>query len=290
MPGVAAWIETGSIWQIDVFLPYVAPGHYPNNGDVLLLAAVLPWQSDFLAHLVLWPVYALAGVGVYALARELGAARQASISAAVLILALPAVLLPALIDAYPDALMLFGFAAGLTFLVRNARSGATRDLVLAGLALGVSFGTKWYGVSAVAVVLVVWFVASLGGRPRARPRGARGADPRRPGRCSPAGSGSCATGSRRATRSSRSRSPRSGSTIFDAPRDIVRERAGFDDRRLRRRPGRLGRIHPAPVPRRARASQGPSYSPVSPSPPSGCAPRPAPPTGASSQRASPRRS
>ena len=225
MPGVAAWIETGSIWQIDVYLPYVAPGHYPNNGDVLLLAAVLPWQSDFLAHLVLWPVYALVGVAVFALARELGAARQASISAAVLILALPAVILPALINSYPDALMLFGFAAGLTFLVRNARGGAMRDLVLAGLALGVSFGTKWYGVSAVAVVLVVWFVASwAGGRGlgRAVREGAilvglvllaggvwllrnwiETGNPVFPVKVAPF-----------------------GIEIFDAPRDIVRERAG----------------------------------------------------------------
>jgi hypothetical protein len=226
MPGVAAWIETGSIWQIDVYLPSVAPGHYPNNGDVLLLAAVVPWQSDFLAHVVLWPVLAMLGVAVYALARELGGARQPALSATVLVLALPAVIIPALINMYPDSLMLFGFAAGLLFLIRHARSAAPRDLVAAGLALGLSFGTKWYGVSAVAVVLAVWFVATWArgrGLGRALRDGAalaglvllaggvwllrnwiESGNPVFPVRVAPF-----------------------GLEIFDAPRDIVREQAGF---------------------------------------------------------------
>ncbi len=78
LPNVVRWIESGSIWQIDVFLPDVAPGHYPHNGDVLLLASVLPWRDDFLAHLVLYPYWALAGVATYALGRRLGAAPLAA--------------------------------------------------------------------------------------------------------------------------------------------------------------------------------------------------------------------
>ena len=61
LPVVARWIETGSIWQIDVFLPDVSPGHYPQNGDVILLAAVLPWRNDWLAHLAVYPYWALTG-------------------------------------------------------------------------------------------------------------------------------------------------------------------------------------------------------------------------------------
>ena len=40
------------------------------------------------------------------------------------------------------------------------------DLVLAGVALGIAAGTKWYGVSSVAVVVVIW--ARRAPRPRAR--------------------------------------------------------------------------------------------------------------------------
>jgi hypothetical protein len=161
LPGVAAWIQSGSLWQIDVFLPDVAPGHYPNNGDVLLLAAVLPWSNDFLSHLVHYPVYLLTGVATYALGREVGAPRAAAAIAAALLLVTPAVLVPALISSYTDILALFGFATGILFLIRHKRTGLACELVMAGLALGVAFGTKWYGVSTVAIAVVVWALASL---------------------------------------------------------------------------------------------------------------------------------
>ncbi len=72
MPTVAGWVQTGSLWQADSYLPDLLPGHYPNNGDVLVLATVLPWDSDFLTHLVMPPFWVLTGVAVYALARETG--------------------------------------------------------------------------------------------------------------------------------------------------------------------------------------------------------------------------
>jgi hypothetical protein len=45
--------------------------------------------------------------------------------------------------------------------LRHARSGARSDLLLAGLGLGIAFGSRWYGVAAVAVVIGIWFVARL---------------------------------------------------------------------------------------------------------------------------------
>lgn len=164
LPGVARWIETGSIWQVDNLLPYVAPGNYPNNGDVILLAGVLPWHNDFLSHLSMYPFWALSGIATYALARELGARRSAAVLAGSLLAAVPAVAAPALAHSLVDTMMLFGFAAGIAFLLRHRRTGQTSDLVLAGLALGLSFGTKWYAVSSVAIVVAVWLAAGMLGR------------------------------------------------------------------------------------------------------------------------------
>lgn len=42
LPEVARWIDSGSICQIDQFLPDQAQGYYPANGNVVQLAAVLP--------------------------------------------------------------------------------------------------------------------------------------------------------------------------------------------------------------------------------------------------------
>jgi len=160
LPGVGAWIETGSIWQVDNFVADLSPGNYPNSGDVLLLAAVLPWNSDFLAHLSMYPFGLLAGASVYALAVELRAPRPAALVAGCLLVAIPAVAIPAFVHGLPDSVALFGFGTGLLFLARHRRTEATPDLVIAGLALGLAAGSKWYGVSSVAVVVCVWAVAS----------------------------------------------------------------------------------------------------------------------------------
>jgi hypothetical protein len=166
LPGVALWIQSGSIWHTTELLPNVAPGAYPSNGDLVLLAAVLPWHDDFLAHLAFYPYYALTGLAVYALAIELGATRAWATLAGALVLAIPAAAVTALVASLVDPVMLATFAAGLLFLVRHRRTRAWSDLVLAGLGLGLAFGTKWYGVSAVAIVVAVWAVARLVGRDR----------------------------------------------------------------------------------------------------------------------------
>lgn len=161
MPDVAGWIQNGTLWNISSLIAYVAPGNYPSNGDVALLAFVLPWHNDFAAHVPMYILFALTGVAAYALALCLGAGRAAAAVAGALTCAIPAIVIAALTHAITDSMMLFGFVAGTLFLVRHHHDGRTSDLVLAGLALGLSFGTKWYAVSSVAILVGVWLVARL---------------------------------------------------------------------------------------------------------------------------------
>jgi hypothetical protein len=168
LPGVARWIQSNSIWQIDQFLPGQFQGYYPNNGNIVDLAAVLPWHSEFLSRFVNLPFIALAGVATYAAGRELRAPRAAAAIAATAALSIPAVTSYIVDSPTPDAVMYAGFASGLLFLLRHARAGARGDLLLAGLGFGIAFGARWYGVAAVAVVVAVWLVARLAFERRVR--------------------------------------------------------------------------------------------------------------------------
>ena len=229
LPNVGRWIQNHTMWQIDQFAPLLAHGNYPNNGDVVLLSTVLPWQNDFLVRLPITFFLATTAVAVFAIARELHASHAASVLAAAAVVSLPVVGLATIPRALPDSLMWTTFACGVLFGLRHARSGRRSDLVLAGIALGIAAGTKWYGVSSVAVVVAIWIVARLvvARRRHATAAGLRDAtllaglsalgvlpwlvrnlllsdNPVFPLKVSPL-----------------------GLTIFDAPPDVIRDQAGF---------------------------------------------------------------
>lgn len=164
LPQVARWIQTGTLWRLDQYIVDYSNTTYPHTGNVVLLAATLPWHSAFAAGLAPVPFYVLAALGAMAAAEELGAPRRDAAAAAVVLAAVPVLARSGLQGALSDAPMLAWLAAGVLFLLRHARTGARSDLVLAGLGLGLAFGTKWYAVTAVPLVLVVWLVARRPGR------------------------------------------------------------------------------------------------------------------------------
>lgn len=166
MPGIARWIQSGSIWINNEFTPHIPTGTYPNTGDLVLMSGVLPWHNDAFVRLVNYPLLALVGLATYALARELRAPRASAALLAAMTVATRAVLAPAVQDVKPDTFMLATFGVGLVFLVRQWRSGRQSDLVLAGIGFGLAFGSRWYGISSVVVVLVVWVAVAVLARRR----------------------------------------------------------------------------------------------------------------------------
>lgn len=156
LPGVAEWIRSGSIWEVGAFLPLIQVRTYPNTGDVLSLAAILPWSDDAFLRLTPMLLLAMIGAGVYAIGRELGVSWQTAALAAVAALGADVVAVSALYSIKPDTFMLATFVGGMLFLLRNLRTGARGDLVMAGLGLGLAFGSRWYGITSVAVVLATW--------------------------------------------------------------------------------------------------------------------------------------
>lgn len=160
LPNVAMWIQNGGLWQIEEFVPYRSLGTYPDTSNLVMLGAILPFDSDFLIPLVNYPFLVVSGLAVYALGRELSAPAATSALLAACVVALPAVVRSAFVG-MADTLMLATFTPGLFFLVRERRTGARADLVLGGLGLGLAFGTKWYAVPAVAIAIAGWATLAL---------------------------------------------------------------------------------------------------------------------------------
>lgn len=156
LPGVAEWIRSGSIWEVGSFLPLIQVRTYPNNGDVLSLAAILPWSDDAFLRLTPMLLLGMIGAGVYAIGRELGASWQTAALAASSTLGAKVVVVSGLYSIKPDAFMLATFVGGILFLLRHLRTGVRSDLILAGLGLGLAFGSRWYGITSVAVVVATW--------------------------------------------------------------------------------------------------------------------------------------
>ena len=109
----------------------------------------------------MYPYVVLVAVALYALARELGAPGPAAVLLALMVTAVPVVVQPGLTRGLLDPVMYSMLATGVVFLIRHDRSGARADLILAGLALGICFGTKFYGYTVVAAVVAIWAVARI---------------------------------------------------------------------------------------------------------------------------------
>ena len=164
LPLIARWIQEHSIWVAGDLFPLQAHAAYPHNGDVVRLAAVLPWRNAFLLPLIAWPIWALGIVAAHALARELGARTWSATALAVVYAATPMVLLTTAADNVSDPLMWAMFAIGVLFLVRHVRRPRTSELVVGGIALGLALGSKWYALTCIPIVLAVWLVARLRAR------------------------------------------------------------------------------------------------------------------------------
>lgn len=160
-PGVIRYLQSGTLWQTAQYLPGQAQANYPQSGDMLLLALVLPWHSLAFVRLADPLLLGLASLAVYGTGRELSAPAPAATLAALALIAIRPTLGPALPDVLTDPAFLAGFAAGNLFLVRHWRTGARAELLLAGAGYGLALGSKWYGLTDVPLVLLAWIAVAL---------------------------------------------------------------------------------------------------------------------------------
>jgi hypothetical protein len=161
IPVAARWLQTQSLWGLHQWVPDYMSATYPQNGNVLLLATILPFERPFLATLVSPVFYGVCLLAVYALARELRAPRGAAMTAAGAMGAMPQMMDLGLQGAVTDAPAAALLAIGGLFLLRQHRDGHCGELLLAGLALGLAAGTKWYGIPFAMGIAAIWVIARL---------------------------------------------------------------------------------------------------------------------------------
>jgi hypothetical protein len=166
LPVPARWLQTGSLWHFDDLVPGWGYGAYPQTGSLFQLVALLPWHNDFALRLVNVLFMLLAVAATTELAVELGAARAAAVTFAVVGVLVPAGAAHALDHAQPDMIMASCFLAAALFLLRYLRTGAGVELALAGAGLGLSLGTKWYAGPGIVALVGVWIGGRLARRDR----------------------------------------------------------------------------------------------------------------------------
>ncbi len=155
LPLIVHWLKAGELSMMPDVFHFCGPG----NGELWTLFALA--GSERLAELAMIPIGLLLAITVAGLARELRAGVRGAATCALLALASPMVAL----QMYGSYVDLFGatFLLGSIYWVLRIarRRGDLRTAAgLAGLSLGIAFGTKLILVPWVAVVVLMFVLAA----------------------------------------------------------------------------------------------------------------------------------
>jgi len=157
------WVRAGGHFALEAPDAWTYYRYFPAHGDVWSAWVLLPFGGDLAANLANLPLWGLAGLGSYALARELGVGRPTALLGAAAVVHLPAVAYE-LRTAYVEIGLLAEVLCGLLFLVRALRSGRGGELLLGSAALGCALATKHVALPPVAAALGLFALARAFGR------------------------------------------------------------------------------------------------------------------------------
>ena len=140
----ATWLRDENLFPVFGNIPINYYGYVPANGSLWFWWWMAPSHSEFYVNLAAFPHWALLGLAVGGIARQLGARRHWPL-AAFLVLLTPTVIRFAA-TAYVDILLSSVLLAAAFFALRWMREPRWSWAVLAGLGLGLAAGTKVLGV------------------------------------------------------------------------------------------------------------------------------------------------
>lgn len=148
------WVQLGGL------APFAAPGGMdgyralPWNMELLVAWAILPFKTDLAINLINLPVFAMAALVCYAIARELGTSRMIAFWAPLFFCFSPP-MWHLVTTQYNDVLVAVLLGAGVLFLIRWHRTSAAALLIVGAAAMGLACGTK-YTALPVTLLAAAW--------------------------------------------------------------------------------------------------------------------------------------
>lgn len=150
----ATWVQRGNVAPTPLSL---CCAYYAATPELLIVVPALLQGSDSLVGAVQIPFVILGAAATAGIARAVGLSRSASAAAGALFAVTPAVLAQAPTN-YVDVMLAAWVLAALHAVTRYAQTGEARQLLLAGMAAGLVFGTKGIGL----IWAVMLFVTAAG--------------------------------------------------------------------------------------------------------------------------------
>lgn len=155
-PLIDHWLQTGSLYA-----PQCAVWHVPGNNELLGLWWAAAFSGDFWVGLMNIPAALLLALGTYELGRLVGLTPLLRHATVIAIIGSSIVFLQ-ITNAKNDIAVAGLFIAGLSYGCRYIKYSSWYDLVLAGAALGLTAGVKYYalgyaGVGWLGIVAMAWW-------------------------------------------------------------------------------------------------------------------------------------
>ncbi len=153
----AMWMKQGTIFLFKAPDQIIDCAYFPINGELFASWLLLPFHSDLLANTMNFPLTLLAGIGCYAIARELGLTRKEASFAPALVCFAPMVFAQITTSLVDNATFAF-YVAAVLFLLRYLRNGNLPEGLLAIAAGGVLAGIKHSGIPVLGLIFLAFAV------------------------------------------------------------------------------------------------------------------------------------